>query len=500
MKASRQKLWRKILFWLALLLLLLAVLAARPTIHIARALWNDCDDIVAPPPPGTANDASRLNETPVREVWHIPSDRLLAESQLADLLHRARTNHLKVCIAGTRHTMGAHTIVDGGIVVDMLPFNRMELDAPQKILRVQAGARWREVIRFLNAQGLSVEIMQSNDDFTVGGSLSVNCHGWQFNRPPIASSVESLRLMRADGTVVICSRTENRELFSLALGGYGLVGIILDVKLRVVPNERYQMHRTTVATKNFATTIAARSSDTNIAMLYGRLNVAAEGFLSEGIINILRRQPDVVAPVTEFRPRKLRQLKRAIFRGSVGSDYGKRLRWRAEQTLDPWISGDVFERNALLSDSATWFENRCTNATDILMECFVPPAQFEPFLAELRQIIPQNKADLLNLTVRHVNQDHDSFLGYADREMFALVMLFHQGRDAAGEARMQTTAQEIITAALAHEGRYYLPYRSHATVEQFARAYPQAGEFFTLKQKYDPEGLFENGFSRRYGK
>jgi FAD/FMN-containing dehydrogenase len=500
MKAPRPKLWRKILCWLALLLFLLAMLAARPTIHIARALWNDCDDIVAPPPPGTADDASRLSETKVREVWPIPSDRLLAESQLADLLRRARTNHLKVSIAGARHSMGAHTIADGGIVVDMLPFNRMELDTPQKVLRVQAGARWREVIRFLNAQGLSVEIMQSNDDFTVGGSLSVNCHGWQFNRPPIASSVESLRLMRADGTVVICSRTENRELFSLALGGYGLVGIILDVKLRVVPNERYRMQRTTVATKDFATTIAAQSSNTNIAMIYGRLNVAAEGFLGEGILNVLRRQPNETALVTEFRPRKLTKLKRAVFRGSVGDDYGKRLRWRAEQLLDPWLSGDVFERNALLSESATWFENRCTDATDILMECFVPPAQFEPFLAELRQIIPRNQADLLNLTVRQVNQDRDSFLGYADREMFALVMLFHHNRDAAGEARMKITAQEIIAAALAHEGRYYLPYRSHATAEQFASAYPQAEQFFTLKRKYDPEGRFENGFSRSYGK
>mgnify|MGYP000246345891 CR=1 FL=1 len=122
------------------------------------------------------------------------------------------------------------------------------------------------------------------------------------------------------------------------------------------------------------------------------------------------------------------------------------------------------------------------------------------FLAELRQIIPRNKTELLNLTVRQVNQDRDSFLGYADREMFALVMLFHQSRDAAGEAGMKATAQEIIAAALAHEGRYYLPYRSHATAAQFASAYPQAEKFFALKRKHDPEGLFENGFSRSYGK
>ena len=77
--------------------------------------------------------------------------------------------------------------------------------------------------------------MQSNNDFTVGGSLSVNCHGWQCRRPPIADSVASFRLMKADGDIVTCSRTENAELFSLALGGYGLFGVIARVSLRLRP-------------------------------------------------------------------------------------------------------------------------------------------------------------------------------------------------------------------------------------------------------------------------
>lgn len=499
MTAPRPKLWRKVIFGLGLSLLLLIGLVARPVFHIARAIWND-RAAGGSAPVGTVNDASHLNQTEVRELWQIPSNPLLAEAQLVALLDRARTNHLKVSIAGARHSMGGHAIAAGGIVVDMLPFREMELDETRKILRVGAGARWREIIRYLNPRGWSVEIMQSNDDFSVGGSLSVNCHGWQFNRPPIAASVESFRLMRADGTVVRCSRTEHQELFSLALGGYGLFGLILEAELRVVPNERLRRQRIIVATKDYATTIATEvAADPNIVMIYGRLNVAAEGFLREGLINILRREPGAGPVVTELAPPKWSTLKRAVFRGSVGSDYGKRLRWRAEENFDPWLSGEVFERNALLAESASWFENRTTNSTDILMECFVPAHQFEPFLAELRQIIPRHQADLLNVTVRHVNQDPDVFLRYAERDMFALVLLFHQFRDSDGEARMKITAQEIIAAALAHEGRYYLPYRSHATAEQFARAYPQAQRFFELKRKYDPESLFENGFYRSYG-
>ena len=191
-----RKFIKRFLLGLGVLFLLLLVLVARPACHLIKTAWNDRNEI-APATPGRINDASRLDETRVAKIWEMPADLKDAEKQLAGLLEYARTNHLKVSIAGARHSMGGHVIYPDGIVIDMTPFKGMELDGTNLLLHVQAGARWSEVIPFLNAHGLSVEVMQSNDDFSVGGSLSVNCHGWQFNRPPIASTVQSFRLMRA---------------------------------------------------------------------------------------------------------------------------------------------------------------------------------------------------------------------------------------------------------------------------------------------------------------
>jgi FAD/FMN-containing dehydrogenase len=491
---------KKIWFSVGLLIFLLLILITHPAFHVVRAIWNDRDEITAPPA-GAANDASRLNESRVTEVWKIPADSQAAEAQLAGLLQRARTNHLKVSIAGARHSMGGHTIYPDGVVIDMLPFNRMELDESNNVLHVQAGARWGEVIRYLNQSGRSVEVMQSNDDFSIGGSISVNCHGWQFNRPPIASTVESFRLMLTDGKIVKCSRTENHELFSLVLGGYGLFGIILDVDLRVVPNEKYKIERIVVPTADYVSVLAKKTaSASDVAMIYGRLNMTAENFLQEGIINVFHRLPATGPVVTSLNEPGKSELKRALFRGSVGDEYGKELRWDAEKWLDPFFSGNQADRNAILYVPAGWYLDHTQKSTDILMECFVPPAQFEPFLQELRKIIPGNRVDLLNLTVRHLNRDDDTFLRYADKDMIALVLFFSQTRDARGEENMKTAAREIIAAALRHDGRYYLPYRLHATPEQFAQGYPQAKSFFELKRKYDPDELFQNEFYLKYGK
>jgi FAD/FMN-containing dehydrogenase len=496
----KRKFWKRIFLGLGLLFLLLLILVAHPIFFLVKTAWNDRNQIV-PTPPGKINDASRLDETSVAKIWKIPADEKAAEAQLAELLQFALTNHLKVSIAGARHSMGGHVIYPDGIVIDMLPFNRMELDGTNLALHVQAGARWSEVIPFLNKHGLSVEVMQSNDDFSIGGSLSVNCHGWQFNRPPIDCTVLSFRLMLADGTIVRCSRTENQELFSLVLGGYGLFGIILDADLRVVPNEKFQIERLIVPASDYIKTLAEKTSDTNdIAMVYGRLRVTANDFLQEGIINIFHRVPLASPLVTPLGESNSRELPRVIFRGGVGDDYGKELRWNAEKFFSPVVSGDIFERNAILYEPSDWFSDHSTNRTDILVECFVPPKQFEPFLAELRKIIPQNQADLLNVTVRDINRDDDSFLRYADKNVISLVMLFSQTRDATGEEKMSKLTQEIVAAVLRHDGTYYLPYRLHATTEQFNAAYPQAKKFFELKRKYDPDELFQNEFYLKYGK
>src|SRR5207249_4502786 len=97
--------------------------------------WLDDRPVPYHVPDGFADDASRQNRTTVAEVWSIPPDPADAERQLQELLQRAHKQKKPIAIAGSRHSMGGHTIAPDGIVVNMLAFNRLELDAPRKILR-----------------------------------------------------------------------------------------------------------------------------------------------------------------------------------------------------------------------------------------------------------------------------------------------------------------------------------------------------------------------------
>jgi FAD/FMN-containing dehydrogenase len=469
-----------------------------PAVFLGRAAWREGGHALATPAAGKS-DASRLATGRPQTVVAFEGDHAGAERQVVEWVQRARREGLRVSVAGASHSMGGHTLIDGGVVLDLRALHAMRL-AEDGTLVVGAGARWSEIIPFLDARGRAVKVMQSNNDFSVGGSLSVNCHGWQHGSPPIAGTVRALRVVTAAGEVVRCSRTERTELFAHVLGGYGLFGVMLEAELETVPNEFYRAEARRVSPEDYLETWRAVAGDPSVGMAYGRLSVAPATFLEEGLIVGLKRVEDGRSRVNTLSPPGSQTLKRAVFRGSVGSDYGKNLRWR----LEKWVGetgAAVLSRNQIMDEPSAWFANRDPRATEILHEYFVPHARLAEFVTAIRPILrrARRETDLLNITVRTVERDGDTALAYAREPVFGLVMLFHQGRDGEAEAAMQALTRELIEAALSCGGTYYLPYRPHATREQFLRAYPQAEAFFVAKRLADPEGIFRNQFFERYG-
>src|SRR6266550_5637125 len=278
--------------------IIVLVVLGPPIYVLVRTSYRD-RAVVEKLPAGYADDISRLNKTQVAEVWDIPGDPQKGEDQLRELLQKAQASHLHVSIAGARHSMGGQTIYPGGIAINMLPFKGMKLDEDKNLLHVQAGAKWADVIPYLDQHGRSVAVMQSDNSFTVGGSLSVNCHGWQYDRPPIAATVESFHVMKADGSVIACSRTQNREMFSLALGGYGLFGVILDADLRVVPNERLRLEQYIVpldqAMESFEHKLREKP---DVRMVYARLNITPQKMFNEVLVNVFYREDGPIPHLT----------------------------------------------------------------------------------------------------------------------------------------------------------------------------------------------------------
>src|SRR5262245_33878259 len=266
------------------------------------------------------NDASRLNPTPVFGHWTASS-----ESE-ADVIARLR-KELKdaasakrpVAVSAARHSMGGQSLPRNGQAIT-LDLNICEPDRAKKTFRVHAGTRWYQVIEHLAKIGFSPAVMQSNSDFGVASTFSVNAHGWPVPYGPFGSTVRSLRLMLADGSVITCSRSENAELFGLAMGGYGLVGIILDLEVDMVENMWLRPTHERMPAENFARKFYESARDPAIKMMYGRLNVAREEFFDEALMVTYRseRAPASGLPPVSRGGGFMSDMSRELYRAQTG--------------------------------------------------------------------------------------------------------------------------------------------------------------------------------------
>ncbi|MBE8724237.1 FAD-binding oxidoreductase [Flavobacterium hungaricum] len=480
-----------------LISLIVLILIDIPIGHVLRTKWNETGN-KSEIPKGYTNDASQLNLTKVDTIIKVPSSKTDIVKQLQEILKYAREKNLKISIAGAQHSMGGHTIYPDGILLNMLPYNHMELDKANNILTIGSGALWQDAIEYLDKGGKSISVMQAFSSFSVGGSISVNGHGWQSDSPPISSSVLSFTLLNAEGQIVNCSRTENPELFKLVMGGYGLFGVILEVKLKVVDNKALKFKYFRLSPEKYVSYYKKLVSDNpKVNLVFGRLKIANQEFLEEATINFFE-ETDQKPLSLQKQNQKNQEIKRLVFRSSVRSEYGKRLRWDLETGMNKVTQHAVFSRNELLNDHVSLIENKDPNATDLLQEYFIPEKDFNQYLKDIKPILLQSKIDLLNITIRAVNKDEDTFLNYAREDVFGFVFLFNQKKTEKEENEMKVLTNLLVDAAIKNNGTFYLPYRLHIDKEKMRKVYPQADRFFELKKKYDSKELFRNQFYEHY--
>ncbi len=239
---------------------------------------------IRPLPRGTpvvVNDASGQNPTRVAEVIRVAS---LADVESA--IARAKAGAKRVSVAGRRHSEGGQSASVGSLNLDMVGLCGVRLLDDRRTLRVEAGATWENAQGTLAPFGLAVQVMQASNVFTVGGSLSVNCHGRTPGRAPLISTVRQIRLLTADGSVTTCSRDINSDLFRHAIGGYGLFGVILDADLDTSVDAPCRLDVALADMHDYPQIFSEILQDRSIELAYARLAPTLTG---EMLVHRVRR-------------------------------------------------------------------------------------------------------------------------------------------------------------------------------------------------------------------
>ena len=432
----------------------------------------------------TVNDITRLNPVVVEQV---------VTPTTIDDVSRLIANHAgPVSIGGGRFSQGGQTACAGCLFIDMRQMNHVvALDATGKRITVEAGITWRAIQEAIDPHGLSLRIMQSYANFTVGGSLSVNAHGRYVGEGPIIRSVESFRIVMADGSLKTASRTENPEIFRAAIGGYGGLGVVVEATLRLTDNVPVETQAVRMRVEDYPQWFNATVRPSATAVFHNATLYPPE-YKSVNAITIATTDRPLTVTNRLTSQGKTSGTRRALMGWLSNGLFGKQIK---QHIYDPLIYSrrKVVWRNYEASlDVASIEPGSRERSTYVLQEYFIPVDRFDAFVPKMRAILKARKVNVLNLSVRQAQSDQESLLSWAPVEVFSLVLYYEQGTSDTDRQAVGVWTRELIDAAILSGGSYYLPYQIHATPEQFLKAYPRAPEYFALKRRLDPTYKFHS--------
>ncbi len=440
--------------------------------------------------PQMVNDISQLESTRVAGVFPVTSQE--------DLLAALQRHRGWVSVAGGRYSMGGQTSADQAVQLNTDAYNGVVLlDPERKVVRVQAGMRWRTLQDHLDPHNLSVKVMQSFSNFSVGGSVSVNCHGRYVGAGSLASTVRAIQVVLPSGEVLETSRTQNPELFAGVLGGYGLVGIVSEVELDLADNEVMERAVQAVALADYPAWFKAEVKGRPTSVMH----------------NADLMPPSFDAPLAITWHRSTAALTDARRLTPVGARYSteQNLIWAASELPGGSLARQklmvqhalqkprVIHRNLEASLDVASLEPRTrAMSTYLLQEYFIPVRHFHRFAQAMARILTTHAVNALNVSIRHAPADTTALMRWAPEDVFCFVLYYKQRRFPWSDGLTVDWTRALVDAALACQGRYYLPYRPHATREQFLQAYPEAHQVIRLKQQVDPNMRLVNHLWQRY--
>lgn len=110
----------------------------------------------------------------------------------------------------------------------------LKVDKERRTMTVQAGIRMHELNLKAKEHGLTMPNLGSIDVQSLAGAIATSTHGSSMEHGLLSDSVQSLRIVLANGQAVRCSATQSPDLFRAALVSLGALGIIVEIEFQMI--------------------------------------------------------------------------------------------------------------------------------------------------------------------------------------------------------------------------------------------------------------------------
>ncbi len=411
---------------------------------------------------------SRMNATRVAQVC---KPRTLSELQAT--VRRAAVAGQRISVGGGRHAMGGQQFAADSLHIDMRGLHQvLKCDPLRGLLQIEAGADWPRIIEATHAMNVGGQgrwgIRQKQtgvDEVTLGGSIAANAHGRGLAMQPLGHDIEDLTLVDARGDVVFCSRSRNPELFSLAIGGYGLFGIVYAATLRLCPR---LLVRRVVDVLDLDDAVNAVFRRADEGCLYGDFQFAIdaqdEHFLRRGVLACYK--PAAAAGQRETEPADLTPATWLQLLELAHHDKKAAFAQYARHYLDTHgkvYASDTMQLSTYIPSYADFLASRQTGPdaskeTLVIGEHCVPRHRLLAFMQRARDVLRVFGTEVIYGTIRSILRDTTSYLPWAKGDFACIVFNLRTPHDTAGVTRTADTFRALIDASTELGGSFFLTY------------------------------------------
>jgi len=145
----------------------------------------------------------------------------------------AREAGLPLAIKAGGHGVNGHAVCDDGIMLDLSPLKRIEVDPEARVVRAQAGVNWGEFDAATQAHGLATTGGRVTTTGIAGLTLGAGS-GWLERMFGYTShNLLAAEVVTADGRLIRASEDENADLFWGLRGGGGNFGVVTQFEYRL---------------------------------------------------------------------------------------------------------------------------------------------------------------------------------------------------------------------------------------------------------------------------
>ena len=372
--------------------------------------------------------------------------------------------------------------------------NRLHsFDAQTGLLACAAGISLAELLDVFVPRGWFLPITPGTQFVSIGGAIASDVHGKNHHlHGCFSAGVESIELLLADGSQVLCSRTERPELFHATCGGMGLTGLIVAVSLRLLRIESAYIQQTTYKAANLEEALqlfeAHSASTYSVAWIDCLANGAALG-RSLLMVGEHARDGQLLLPAKRALSVPLDMPAALLNRYSVQAFnelYYQRIRKPVSKQR---VSFESFFYP--LDGIQQW--NRMYGKQGFVQYQFVIPkaAGLQGMRAILERISASHRGSFLAVLKTFGAANHN-LLSFP-MEGYTLALDFKL------EAGLMELLDELDSMVLAHGGRLYLAKDARMSEATFKQSQPNWQQFQEIRAQYGALGKFASLQSRRLG-